>query len=43
VVLAYNGGGNAVASAEVERFRQTRRPLRPGTVQVYFVVHEASA
>jgi hypothetical protein len=42
VVLAYHGGNPA--SEAVRRFRDARRPSPPpGTLQVYFVLHEARA
>jgi hypothetical protein len=40
VVMALEGSGNPQA---VRRFLNSRRTYRPGTVQVYFVLHEASA
>ncbi len=43
VLLPYSGTGHGGASAEVRRFLSRRRPPAPGTLQVYFVVHEARA
>jgi hypothetical protein len=42
-VVLHAEGGNSSASVEVRRFLSSRRAHRPGTVQVYLVVQEASA
>jgi hypothetical protein len=40
VLLTYNGGGNADASAELRQFFNARRGLLPGTVQMVLLIHE---
>jgi anti-sigma factor RsiW len=42
LVVAYESGSNPLASAEVRRFLQNRRPQMPGTLQVVLVLQDAA-
>ena len=42
VVLPLTGGGNLANSAELKQFLAARQALRPGTVQIVILIHEAA-